>query len=693
MNNTATESRLWNWTGIYALTIFMGAFLLFQIQPLIGKFILPWFGGSPEVWTTCMLFFQVLLLAGYAYAHLLVTYLPARGQAIVHIGLIIGALMMLPITPEMGWRPVNGGNPTWPILVVLAKSIGLPYFVLSSTGPLIQRWFSKARQGRSPYWLYALSNTGSLLALVSFPFVVEPFFVRKVQGEIWGVGLWFFAGLCGYCAIRLWMSHAGRDAGDDSASDLKVEQPGKGSEFLWLVLPATASVMLLAVTNIISQDVATVPFFWVLPLSVYLVSFIISFHSERWYHRVVWVAAFILSIIGLVLSRESAKEESAMVYIAIHLWLLFSCCMVCHGELYKLRPSARFLTRYYLMIATGGAIGGVLVAVVAPLVFSSYLELPIALLGTFILIFVTDRSGAIVGRRRVAWLLAICVVGIGAIVFKGVGGGVGANVIESSRNFFGVVSVMEEDKGNPSMHRFVMRHGTTFHGVQFVSAAKHDEPTAYYGNSSGVGLAIKNMSPQENRRIGVVGLGVGTIAAYGEVGDVIRFYEINPEVQRLAQSDKWFTYLKDCPADLEVVIGDARLSMEIEQPQEYDLLVLDAFSSDAVPLHLLTVEAFEIYLKHVKAGGVIAFHVSTIHLDLQSVVWKLADHFELGSVWLVDDEVTERGTYTSDWILMTCNEAFLATKQIQSNRSVRDDGWKKISLWTDDHVNLFEILK
>ncbi|MCF7958085.1 MAG: fused MFS/spermidine synthase [Phycisphaerae bacterium] len=693
MKKNTTENRRWNSTGFYALTIFMGAFLLFQIQPLIGKFILPWFGGSPEVWTTCMLFFQVLLLGGYAYAHLLVTYVPPRGQAVVHIGLIIAAILMLPITPDVGWRPVNNGNPTWPILVILARSIGLPYFVLSSTGPLIQRWFSQTRPGQSPYWLYALSNTGSLLALVTFPFIVEPFLRRKAQGDMWAIGLWIFAGLCGYCAVRLWNIPRDKNQKNSVDQDISTGQPGKTDKLLWLMLPATASVMLLAVTNIISQDVATVPFFWVLPLSVYLVSFIISFHSERWYHRTGWIAAFILAIIGLIGSWKYAKEESAVMYIAIHAWLLLTCCMVCHGELYKRRPPSRFLTPYYLMIATGGAIGGILVAIVAPLLFNTYLELPIALLATFLLIFVTDNSGAIVGRRRVVWTVAICVLGIAAITIKGTRGGLGTNVIQNARNFFGVVSVMEEDKHNPAMHRFVMRHGTTFHGVQFVGAQKHNQPTAYYGKTSGVGLAMKYMTPQTNRRIGVVGLGVGTLAAYGNTGDLIKFYEINPEVQRLAQTDKWFTYLKDCPAELKVVIGDARLSMETEPPQEYDLLVMDAFSSDAVPLHLLTTEAFEIYLKHIKTDGIIAFHVSTIHLDLQSVLWKLADHFELGHAWIIDDEAKEKGTFTSDWILLTRNKKFLATQQIQKNSATPGTHWKNIDLWTDDHVNLFEILK
>jgi len=679
---------------IYAMTVFIGAFLLFGVQPLIGKYLLPWFGGSPDVWTTCMLFFQVLLLGGYAYAHLIVSRLSSRLQAAVHIALLIAALAALPIIPQAGWRPETIEHPILQILFLATACVGLPYFVLSSTGPLIQRWFSQVNPGKSPYRLYAFSNAGSLIALVSYPFIVEPALSRQVQAKAWSLGLIVFAVLCGCCAVWLWrqsVSDSNEKAGESTAQ-IDNGLPPLGTRLLWLALPAGASVELLAVTNKICQDIAVIPFLWVLPLSLYLLSFVICFHSAKWYVRPVFLIAFVLAIGGAGLAWVYEGQLSVPNQIWIYSALLFSCCMVCHGELFRLRPQPRYLTHYYLMIAAGGAIGGIFVAVVAPLIFKTYRELYVGILACCLFVLLADKSPALGrGRRRLAWVAIMLVVGVVAIFAQGQRSNTYETDVLNYRNFFGVLTVWEDDRHEPARHRYILQSGTTVHGLQFVDPAKRSEPTSYYSTSSGVGLVMIFFPRQEKRRIGVVGLGVGTVAAYGREGDYIRFYEINPEVKHLARTQ--FSYLANCRAKVDVIMGDARLSMEKEPQQHFDLLVLDAFTSDAVPVHLLTKEAFEIYLRHIKPDGVIAVHVSNLHLDLKLVVWKLAEHFKLKNVWIENDENEVEGAFSSDWILLTKNEKFLQTKAIRHAALEPEGNLSRVRLWTDDYVNLFQILK
>ncbi|MHC4337816.1 MAG: spermidine synthase [Planctomycetota bacterium] len=688
-----SAGKKWAAMSIYALTVFVGAFLLFQVQPLIGKYILPWFGGSPEVWTTCMLFFQVLLLGGYAYAHLIVSRLNLRSQVVVHIAFIIIALAALPITPQAGWKPESIENPIFQILVLAAACVGLPYFVLSSTAPLIQNWFSRATAGRPPYRLYAFSNAGSLLALVSYPFIVEPALSRQEQAQIWSLGLVGFAVLCSLCALWVWRRPAAANSHELGAStgDAGAAIPPLGTRLLWLALPAGASVELLAVTNKICQDIAVIPFLWVLPLSLYLLSFVLCFHSEKWYVRPVFLIAFALAIGGACVAGRYEEELLAWQHILIYSTLLLVCCMVCHGELFRLRPDPRHLTRYYLMIAAGGAIGGVFVAVVSPLIFNTYRELHVGILACCLFVLMADKSPTLRGRRRLVWVVIILVAGVVAILVQSRRDDDYEKAVLNSRNFFGVLTVWEDDEDEPSIHRYVLQHGATLHGLQFVAPGKRLRATAYYGHSSGAGLAILFFPRQEKRRIGVVGLGVGTLAAYGGESDYIRFYEINPEVKRLAETR--FSYLASCRAKVDVILGDARLSMEAEPAQEFDLLVLDAFTSAAVPVHLLTKEAFEIYLSHIKRDGVIAVHVSNQHVDLHSVVWKAAEHFGLKSAWVDDAGDEDRGILSSDWILLTYNEQFLEIEAISRVAEEAEPDLSYIDLWTDDHVNLFQVLE
>ncbi len=677
----------------YALTIFLGAFLLFQIQPLIGKYILPWFGGGPEVWTTCMLFFQVLLLLGYAYAHASFRFLRPRVQVIVHLVMLLAALTALPITPDSAWGAGgDGANPTWGILLLLAGWIAVPYFVLASNSPLMQGWFSLSRGGAVPYRFFALSNAGSLLALVSYPLVFERFLSRTHQGLLWSAGLVGFAIASVICAVIMW--RASKSANCPPArpeeSETTPERVTAGRRLLWLGLPAGAAVVLLAATNKICLDLAAVPFLWVLPLGLYLLSFIICFDNPRWYVRKVFLAVFIISLVTVIYLRINESDFPIYPQIAVHLTALFASCMVSHGELYRLRPSPRFLTSYYLMIAAGGALGGFLVVVVAPLVFTTYLELHLGLLACCVLALLTDQNPA-VRRRRLLWVSLIVLTGAAALVRQDGPPPPDARVVSRSRNFYGVLRLLEKYPGDVARRRYVLQHGTTIHGVQFTDPQRRRWGTAYYGPEGGAGLAMRAFPRKANRRFGLVGLGVGTLATYGQPGDVFRFYEINPAVERMARTR--FSYLSDTPAEVQIVLGDARNSMEREEPQQFDMLFLDAFSSDAIPVHLLTLEAFETYLKHLKDDGVLAVHVSTHHLDVESVVLRLSEHFALEHALIITGGDESQGTLPSRWVLLTRNAEFMNSESIRSATSAPRGDFNRAPLWSDDHVSLFEILK
>jgi len=701
LSNPATPQPAAGTTGrkvgrlIFALTVFLGAFLLFQVQPLIGKYISPVFGGSPEVWTTCMLAFQTLLLAGYAYAHLTASILTPGLQAGLHVLLLAVAVVALPIIPSAGFRPDPLAGPTVQVLLLLGATVAVPFFVLSATGPLLQRWFTRAAPGSSPYRLYSLSNAASLLALVSYPFIIEPLLSRSRQASVWSAGLVAFAALCAICALAQWRAWRGQSKPAATAhpgENTEGPPPTAAVRIGWLALPAVASVELLAVTNKICLDVAAVPFLWALPLSLYLLSFVICFHHQRWYRRRAFLVAFVICLVGVAGAKAYAEDLTSVQQIAIYSLTLFVCCMLCHGELFRLRPHPSRLTGYYLMIAAGGALGGLLVAVVAPLVFNSYRELQLGLLACCMCLLLTDDSPALrTGRRKWVYAALILSVGLLAVFVEDRRSDPGRKVVLSSRNFFGVLTIWENDADQPDMHRYVLQHGTTFHGLQFTSPAKRLLPTAYYGRNSGVGLVMRYSNSDRPRRIGVVGLGVGTIATYGKAGDLICFYELNPEVTRLARTR--FSYLASCPAEVKVITGDARLSMESQPPQNYDILVLDAFASDAVPVHLLTTEAFEIYLRHLAADGVMAVHVSTVHVELQPVVWRLAEHFGLSAAWIESVQHDRAGVFASDWLLLGKTPSLLGHPVIRASASPPKRSWSRIDLWTDDHVNLLQILR
>lgn len=684
----------------FAVTIFTGAFLLFQVQPLIGKFILPWFGGTPAVWTTCMLFFQILLLGGYAYSHWLTTWVSPRKQAAIHCLLLMAAVTCLPITPADSWKPGPDTDPVSHILLLLMATIGLPYFALSTTGPLLQKWFSWLYPDTSPYRLYSLSNVGSLLALVSYPFVIEPALSRRQQTALWSLGLFAFVAACGWCAWRLHRWGAGKDV-PGHAMDLGEDEPrpvaGWRKNLLWLLLPASASALLLAVTNKLCQDVAVVPFLWVLPLSIYLLTFILCFDKHKWYWRRFFLPFYLLCLLAALWMLRNIDEVVILWQIAALIGLLFAGCMICHGELYRLKPDPRQLTRYYLFMSLGGALGGLFVAVVAPLVFVTYVETFWTLAVTTVLAWVACYPSASAASFRPVWRKAwLC----GALVVLAVcihlyqsGRVVGTNVITRARSFYGTLAVTEhldDPEDFLTAHRALM-HGRITHGLQALDEEMIDLPTTYYGDESGVGLALHFLPDNRSRHIAVVGLGAGTLATRARATDRLRFYEINPDVVAVAREQ--FTFLARCPAELEVVVGDARLSMEREPDQAFDLIALDAFSSDAIPAHLLTAEAFEVYARHLQPGGCLAIHISNRFLDLEPVVMNAAAKFGYHHVTVTDNNPAgDWWIYESTWMVLSKDPVIV--EAIRSSMMTEEEAQpaRNVPLWTDDYTSLFPIL-
>ena len=684
--------------ALYAVTVFLGAFLLFQVQPIVARYILPWYGGSPAVWTTCMLFFQLLLMGGYLYAHLVGTRLEPRRQPLVHAGLLLAALSLLPITPDESWKPVDASNPTWQIVTLLLVTVGLPYLVVATSSPLLQHWFSRTEPGRSPYRLFALSNAGSLLGLVTYPFLLEPLLPTGMQTRVWSATFGLYVLACGACAVRVFRASA--PTTPPARVDVASDRVPMRDRVLWLLLAACGSVMLLATTSQMTQDVAVVPFLWVLPLALYLITFIICFDHARWYDRRVWspVMALALTAVVYMFVMENLTLVQLIVVYAI---MVFAACMVCHGELVKLRPSTVHLTSFYLMVAGGGALGGVFATVIAPAIFNGFWEYQVGLVGTCVLLAVCSdphRAGSRLSLvRELAWA-----VGIGALVFYFATAirDDQDEMIAATRNFYGLLRVYDKDIGEarrPVMLRSLY-HGEILHGSQLL-AERRREPLAYYGYDSGVALAIEHHPRRETEtpastpglRIGVIGLGTGAIAAIGRPGDTVRFYEINPEVERLA--NEHFFYLRDSRATIEVVLGDGRVSMERELreqgSQQFDVLALDAFSGDAIPIHLLTLEAAELYWRHLRDDGVLLAHISNKHLNLHPVVRAGAEAFDKRFVSIATDSAGEEYA-GSTWVAVTSNRTLLDRLAEHTERWPTQ--MPQTIRWTDDFSSLLGVL-
>ena len=710
----------------YAFSVFLSAFLLFQIQPMIGKYILPWFGGTPTVWSTVLLFFQALLTGGYAYAYWLLGRLRGRQQGIVHLillgvslGLLLAAALTWrsPLTPDTSWRPQGSDLPIWGIIRVLAVSVGFFYFLLAANSTLMQAWFNRDYPDRSPYRLYALSNTGSLLALITYPILFEPNLSLQAQGYLWALGYVVFALSVSYLALK---TYRGRPAevGPQGAGDRpdQDQRPRAGVYALWIGLAACASTLLISVTSQITQEVAVIPFLWILPLAIYLLTFILAFSGGRGYSRRLYLIAFFVISGVSVWMLVKYPPFGIITQLIIYLLLLFICCMICHSELYRLRPQPRFLPAFYLMIALGGAIGGIFVNLLAPYLFTTgFWELQWGFIACGILLAIVIQAERTTARRKrsgkarqpsapsrwkpkPAALISLGVILLLSVAIVLIMLSISTQTLLTTRNFYGMLRVWRINDEYPGVRAYQLTHGKTVHGFQFESPDLRDLPTAFYTKDSGVGLAILNHPARPGPlRIGALGLGVGVIASYGQPGDVFRFYEINPDVIQIAeQAGGYFSFLKDSPAEIQVVPGDARVSLEHELasggPQNFDLLVLDTFNGDAMPLHLLTKEAFEIYLQHLKPDGILAINASNRYFDLAPEIYRLADEMNMGAA-LIEDVGDGVQSYDSIWMLLTRKRDFLKLPAIASRSAPRPPMPAGLPVWTDDFSNLLQILR
>jgi len=736
--------------ALCASTIFVSAFLLFLVQPLIARQILPWFGGSAAVWTLCLVFFQVVLLLGYFYADWL-SRRPLRTQAVVHALLLLAACAMGPVIPDAAWKPTGQGDPAAGVLAVLAATIGLPYLAVCTTGPLVQSWVARLHAGDAPrqarvYRLFALSNLAALFALVVYPFVLEPVFALRTQAVAWSLGFGLFAALAIVSVLAVARAKPAPVTATAEAAPAAPATPLSWTDqILWLVLSALGTVALLAVSAFITQDIASVPMLWIVPLALYLLSFVLCFDSDFWYRRwLFWPAVLVLApVMGWYLNTP---QRSLPIPAAVGLFCagLFAICMFSNGELARARPGPARLTRFYLLLALGGALGGIFAGVVAPHFFNGYWELPASLAvpglivlwltrarqqwawlafafavvvayGVFIrmasvavslpVFYAMAAALAVSAALYTAWRARAWAAGaglFGALVSAAVAWLTVSNVLEADnrtmlrvRNFYGALRV--EQLGIPGALTASRRlmHGVISHGEQLQGAVQRRLASTYYGPKSGAGLALLTNRGDAPQRVGVIGLGVGTLAAYGRSGDTVRFYEINPRVTAAAHSH--FSYLADSPAKIEIAQGDARLLMQQELDahgsQHFDAIMVDAFSGDAIPMHLMTREALDLYRRHLQPTGVIAFHISNRHLDLAPVVKRLAGDAGMKAVRVRFEPAVGNLAleHASEYVLLTRDERFLQDPVVRERGEAIDAG--SATAWTDDHSNLLAALR
>lgn len=763
---------------LFGTTALLSAFLLFVVELLVGKHLLPWFGGAPAVWITCLLFFQFILLLGYAYAHLLIRLAPARAQAVIHGALLLASLGVLvlhwlswgsPLLPPASYRPQPDADPTWSILRTLSASIGVPFLALSATAPLVQAWFARAHPGTSPYRLYALSNLGSLVGLICYPFVLEPLLALPPQAALWGALFMPFALACALVAVRAWRAPETQAECFETDDDMP---PSWTRRALWLALSTATCALLLAVTNQICQEITVIPLLWVLPLVIYLGTFVVCFRGERSSPRALVQPLLLLGAALTCVVLYHDIDVPVLLQIGAFTLTLLGACLACHGELYRLRPAARHLTSYYLMISIGGALGGALVAVVAPRVFNGLWELHGALLACAVLVvfaMLADRESWL--RRGILWpALATLAVAVGVAAWLigsamlkasavGLGGGFGgrgptlavaslavvallawrlraymrqprllatlclglalaalsmtlrshitaltSSVRLAARDFFGTLRVMEMARDDEEEHAFWLLHGRIVHGFQYAAPNYRGIPTSYFSEGSGISLAIRHhpkrmATPTAPLRVGVLGLGIGTIAAHCREGDSLRFYEISPAVVRVATVEtEYFTYIKDSAARVEVALGDARVALEGElargERQRFDVLAADAFSSGAVPAHLLTREALTLYLEHLAApDSILAINVSNHSLDIAQVVWRLASELRLHGVAVENQRSLDDVAWHAVWILLSRDRAALRAPEIVAAATLAPPETAHFPLWTDQYSSLVPILR
>ncbi len=671
---------------MYAITILLSSYLLFQVQPMAARFILPWFGGSSAVWTTALVFFQLILLGAYLYSYLSTKYLTPRSQRILHLSLLAVSLLFIPTAPHPFWKP--SGSDDFPIFLILGElstSVGVPYFLLTSTTPLLQAWYARENSNSLPYRLFALSNAASLLGLMIYPIVVEPLFTLRQQSLWWSSAYIVFSGVS---AATAWK---GKGLLKEVIEILPPVSLSLSEMFMWFGLSATSSALMLSVSSRITQDVVPFPFLWIIPLALYLVSFILTFESDLWYRRKIWFPASALGVAAILYIIRGQQLYPLWILLAVFLGTLFSCCMACHGELARIKPLPANLTTFYLMIAFGGATGGLSVAILAPLALNGYFELHASMAALAIMAaIVLKRSAAFsdgitsTTLASYAWIggtLALCVYLPYAIRSEA------RFATRMVRNFYGVLTV--EDEMTARMGRRVsLVYGIVNHGRQFPDGPLRTVPTTYYGWSSGVGRALLSCRLKGAIKAGFIGMGIGTLASYGEKGDLFTFYEINPQVITLAREN--FTYLTDSRALVKTVVGDGRISLEKEPPNNYGLIAVDAFSGDAIPTHLLTQEALQVYFSHLNDDGILAIHISSVYVDLEPVLAAGLQSLGKSAVVISDPGDAENVIFPSLWVLAVSNPARLGGLRPDGVRLLRQEPATRT--WTDNYSNVVSVL-
>jgi hypothetical protein len=699
---------------LYLSIIFISAFLLFQIQPIISKMILPWFGGGASVWTACMLFFQTFLLLGYCYAHLLTQLAKIRHQIILHGALLLTSLIFLPVSTKALSSASVVDVPQFEIAIILSLSVGLPYFLLASTGPLLQRWLSfnqdYRKTGKLPYSLYSLSNVGSMLGLISYPFLVEPQLSLDNQSWYWSAGYMVFV----LSSALLCRQMAGSQVEYATAVQSSAAQAGSTiwNKLLWLVLSATGVILLISTTNAMTQNIPPTPFLWILPLCIYLLTFIISFNDNRWYVRWHWILLFSVSLFAALMMFFIGSQFALVLQIVMYSLILLSSCMICHGELARLKPDVHELTLFYLYISLGGFIGGVFVSIIAQQIFNQFFEFPLALYLVYLLFGICvlrDTSSGLPKTNKqyqgvqqlsfadimiarkwpLAWLLGGFLL---PLAFYSLHGIFDQYSIANSRNFYGSLSVKDVMVNGQAQRRLI--DGSTSHGTQSLSEHQAKTPMSYYHINTGIGSAIGYLQNQGKLKMGVIGLGAGTMAAYGRPGDEFHFYELNPAVETMARD--YFSYLKSSEATNKVTLGDGRISLSKQLAatgsNNFQLLVVDAFSSDSIPTHLLTQEAFNLYWQHLTEEGVLAVHISNSHLDLAPLLQGLASAIDKQALWF-KTAADRQGNNGAQWVLLTNNADLLDNTKIRQKSSPWPLSDGEPLVWTDNFSNLFSVLK
>ena len=719
---------------LYGITIFAGAFLLFAVQPIVGRMVLPLLGGSPAVWNTAMVFYQAMLLAGYAYAHWATRWLGVRRQMTLHFLVLLVPLVVLPISIPRGWTPPAASNPIPWLLALLTVAVGLPFFVVSATSPLLQRWFSASgrRAAADPYFLYAASNFGSFLALIAYPVLIEPRLRLGDQSWWWAVGYVGLVALTIACVAWVRRTVGDEDGERPAPGDPPADPPTAGRRIRWVLWALVPCSLMLSVTTYLSSEIAPIPLLWVIPLGIYLLTFVLVFAQRRLVpHR--WLVRALPVVLVVVLATIVARAMQPIgLLIGLHLAGLFVVAMVCHGELADHRPAARHLTEFYLWLSAGGVLGGMFNALLAPLIFSTVMEYPVTLVLAALLAIRSEKPARLPQR----WLDGALPVALGLLTFvllrelrfvdaltpglkttlmygvpavlalalwrRPLRFGLGLvavltacwlvpdyadRTLHVARSFFGIHRISQDPTGRYHW----LSHGNTIHGVQSLDPARRREPLAYFSRSGPLGQAFAAIGAGLKQRVGVIGLGTGSLACYAEPGQQWTFYEIDPVVERIARDRRYFRFLESAPP-VEVVIGDARLSLQKAADGQFGVLVLDAYSSDTIPLHLITREALALYRRKLAPDGVLLFHLSNRHLRLERVVAVLAR--DAGLVCLLqsdpDGDLLATGKTPSKWAVMAGNPASLGSLPADP-RWVHPPERLRHPLWTDDYASVFSV--